>query len=257
MTADDYVLFKKNIYAKIGLDLNSYKERQLKRRILQFMTKYHAPDFSYFFKLLDANPELLRTFKDYLTINTSEFFRDLKVVEHIKNRIMIDLAKASYPVKIWSAGCSIGAEPYSLAILAREANLKNVHILATDYDVTAIEKAKVGNYPSNLLKNIPGELVNKYFTLQGDGYIIKNDIMQDVVYKEQNLLKDTFPSGFDLILCRNVFIYFTQEAQQDLTCRFIKSLNQGGYFIVGSSEFINTPESLGCIKVFPSIYQKI
>jgi chemotaxis protein methyltransferase CheR len=254
--ADDFVLFKKRIHTKIGLDLNCYKERQLKRRILQFMARYNAATFSHLLQLLELNGELLLSFKEFLTINTSEFFRDANVFNYIENTVMREFATTGEPVKIWSAGCSIGAEPYSLAILSREAQLKRFHILATDYDGKALDKAKAGVYSPSLLKNVPAELVSRYFDFIEGKYVVKHILKQDVVFKEQNLLSDVFPPAFDLILCRNVFIYFTQEAQAALVSRFLRSLKQGGYLITGSSEFISAPESLGCKRCAHAIYQK-
>lgn len=256
MATDDFEAFKANIQRKIGLDLNKYKEKQLKRRILQFMSRYNTTSFVVFCKLLEANPETLAKFKDFITINTSEFFRDIKLYDYLQKVIMADYSKKAGALKIWSAGCSIGAEPYSLAILAQEARIRSYSILASDYDTAILGKAREGAYAENLLKNVPRELVKKYFAVKADKFCINADIKSKVMFKEHNLLKDSYPPDLDLILCRNVFIYFTQEVQQDLIASFTKSLKPGGYFIIGSSEFIPVPETFGLKKAFFSVYQK-
>lgn len=255
MAADEFELFKDRVCHKIGLDLNKYKEKQLKRRIMQYMGRYSISSFAQFYKLLESDPALLANFKDFLTINTSEFFRDIKVFELI-GKIMAEFRQRRFPIKFWSAGCSIGAEPYSLAILAEEAGLKNYSILASDYDTGALQKAQEGSYSTNLLKNVRPPLLMKHFNQNGDKYSIKNGLKNRITFKEHNLLKNLFPTNFDLILCRNVFIYFNQDVQQELIHLFVKSLNPGGYFIIGSSEFIPLPEQFGCTKTSVSVYQK-
>lgn len=255
MSSDDFESFKISIKNKIGLDLNCYKEKQLKRRIIQFMARYKCADFSLFYSLLEADPELLEKFRNFLTINTSEFFRDIKVYNYLQEQIFNRFG-SKLELKVWSAGCSIGAEPYSLAILAEEAGIGKYGILATDLDVLALDKAKIGAYPANLLKNIPAGLVRKYFRDTENGFAIRDELKRNITFKLQNLLTDTFAGGFDIILCRNVFIYFTQAAQEELIRRFLGSLKGDGYFIIGSSEFIYSPERYGCVKLAPSIYQK-
>lgn len=257
MAIDEFEVFKKNIQGKIGLDLNKYKERQLKRRILQFMSRYNTTSFPVFLKVLDANPSDLEKFKNFITINTSEFFRDIKLYDYIKKQIIADYSKKFASVKFWSAGCSIGAEPYSIAILAQEANIRNYAILASDFDRVILGKAREGIYTANLLKNVPKDILQKYFVAKGDKYHIDSSLKGKIVFKEHNLLKDAYPSDQDVILCRNVFIYFTQEVQQDLIASFTKSLKPGGYFIIGSSEFIPAPETFGLKKAFFSVYQKL
>lgn len=253
---DQYELFKSKIHAMFGLDLNKYKDKQLRRRILQFMAKHETESFQNFTKMLTDNPELSETFKDYITINTSEFFRDIKVFDYFKKEVMPALATKGTPIKIWSAGCSIGAEAYSLAILCKEANLRNFHIVATDFDCKVLEKGKIGSYNANLLKNVPVELLPKYFSSSGEKYTINTEIKKFITFKEHNLLATPFPRDFDMILCRNVFIYFVQEVQQQLIAGFAQSLKERGFFIVGASEFISLPENYGLKKLFYSAYQK-
>ncbi len=255
MAMDEFDIFKNKVHQKIGLDLNKYKEKQLKRRISQFMGRYNSSDFAHFFMLLSSDPELLAKFKDFLTINTSEFFRDIKVFEVIAG-IIARLGKKQSLLKIWSAGCSVGAEPYSLAILAEEAGIRSYSILASDYDVNALQEATEGSYTANLLKNIPPSLLDKYFSRNGNKYKVKNILKAKVTFKEHNLLKTPYPGDFDLILCRNVFIYFNQDVQHELIHLFVRSLNPGGYFVIGGSEFIPFPDQYGCKKISACIYQK-
>ncbi|UNC91781.1 CheR family methyltransferase [Candidatus Contubernalis alkaliaceticus] len=257
MIDSDYEKFKENLYNKIGLDLNQYKERQVKRRITQFMTKHGVSRFSDFYIVLSKDKAVLKRFRDYLTINTSEFFRDIKMYNNLRDNILPNLSKKNGSLKIWSAGCSIGAEPYSLAILLHEAKARSFRIDATDFDENILQTAEAGRYKANVLKNISENLKSKYFEAEGEEYRIKKRIKENIHFKQHNLLSDPYPQGYNLILCRNVFIYFTPETQNALLHKFSKSLKQGGYFILGTSEFVTQTEDFGFRKKAFSIYEKV
>ncbi len=248
--------FKLDIRTLIGLDLNSYKQKQLQRRIDQFMERQKTSDYNGFYNRLKKDDALLNRFRDHITINTSEFFRDIKVYETLKNKVIPDIATKKNALKIWSAGCSIGAEAYSLAILMEEAKIARFRIDATDFDKRILLTAKEGKYSANLLKNLPPALVKKYFDLQDDKYTIKNQVKKNVHFREHNLLKDIYPKDYDLILCRNVFIYFKKETQDELLANFSKSLKEEGYFILGASEFISQIEKFSFKKKALSVYRK-
>lgn len=259
MTADrDYELFKQKVKLKIGLDLGSYKEQQMRRRINQLMQRYNTPDYAGFLLLLDKDPSILKHFTDYLTINTSQFFRDPAIYQALENELLPSLLKKGEAVKIWSAGCSIGAEPYSLAILLQDkAPGGNWRILATDFDQNILAKAKVGKYPENTISNIPKRFLQRHFSEQDGQFIIEEQIKSLIQFRQQNLLTDRFEPNCDLILCRNVFIYFTVATQDALITRFTQSLKPDGYFIIGCSEMITDPSRFKLKKLKPAIYQKI
>jgi len=253
----DYEYFKQRVRDKVGLDLNSYKEQQMKRRIHQLMQRYGAEDYSAFLGLLDREPAILQYFTDYLTINTSQFFRDAHIYRVIEQTVLPALLKKGEPLKVWSAGCSIGAEPYSLAMLLLEtAPGGNWRILATDFDVNILAKAREGRYADNLLNLVPERFRLRYFT-ERDGYFyLSEQVKKAVNFRQQNLLTDRFEPACQLILCRNVFIYFTAEAQDRLISAFAQSLKPEGYFIIGCSEIISNPGRFGLHKVQPAIYRK-
>ncbi len=257
MTVDaTFEKFKHDIRTLISLDLNSYKQKQLRRRINQFMERQKTSDYNDFYLRLKKDDALLNRFRDHITINTSEFFRDIKVYETLKNKVIPDIAMKKNALKIWSAGCSIGAEAYSLAILMEEAKITRFRIDATDFDKRILLKAKEGKYAANLLKNLPPVFLPKYFDLQGDKYAVKTQLKKNIHFREHNLLKDIYPKDYDLILCRNVFIYFKKETQDQLLEKFSKSLKKGGYFVLGASEFISQIEKFSLIKKALSVYRK-
>jgi len=161
-------------------------------------------------------------------------------------------------LKIWSAACSNGAEPYSLAIILDELTPGVNHVIdATDIDRKILQLAQQGYYKKDLLKNIPSKRVNKYFTQEGEGYYIKPEIKKMVRFKQHDLIKEKFSKGYDLIVCRNVTIYFTRETQNVLYQKFWEALNEGGVLFTGVTECILNHRELGYSAISPWFYQKI
>ncbi len=245
----DYVGFKRQVHAILGVDLDSYKEQQMQRRITQWLSRHRLDDFSGLVNVLKDDPLHRAKFSEYLTINTSHFFRDQSVFEALERKILPEITTNGREPKIWSAGCSIGAEVYSIAILLTEQRRKFKDLLATDIDEGILKKAMNGQYIPNQLNALPQPLLDKYFSKQRDMYEIAEPIRRSVRFKQHNLLKDSYEKHFDLILCRNVFIYFTTETQKKLTEQFMTSLKAGGYFVVGSAEQIMNPSSFGLKRI--------
>ncbi|NLX91588.1 MAG: protein-glutamate O-methyltransferase CheR [Firmicutes bacterium] len=254
----DYGLFKAAFYKKTGLDLDRYKDKQMERRIKQFMQRKNKPDFRLFFDYLSGSPPAMKAFLNYLTINTSEFFRDEKVYKHLQEEIFVELLKKEQgALKIWSAGCSIGAEPYSVAIAMDMLKaLDRVKIIASDIDEQALQIAEKGSYFLKQLGKTRKEIIHKYFLVEGEDYHIIPEIKRTVTFKHHNLLTDPPYPDCHMILCRNVFIYFKQETQEFLLGRFSEVLKRGGFLVIGSAEYINNPARFGLTKSYNTIYQK-
>jgi len=249
--------FKNKIYQKFGLDLNSYKENQLKRRLDNLLEKRKIRDYKEFFNLLCTKREEYHNFLDYLTINVTEFFRDPRMFQILETKVVPELLSKSPNLKVWSAACSTGAEPYSVSIILYEKSpRKTYRIDATDLDQSILQKAREGRYKADALKNESKQRLEKYFIRQGDEYIIKQEIKSKVYFKQHDLLADKYPTGYDLILCRNVTIYFTREAQDKINKQFANSLKPGGYLFIGGSETIFNSEKFGLKKVFPCFYRR-
>lgn len=253
----DYSRFKKEFYKKAGLDLDCYKDRQMERRIRQFMQREGKEEFKLFFDHLTSNSAVLERFLNYLTINTSEFFRDNKIFNRLKEEIIPELMYKNSNLKIWSAGCSIGAEPYTIAIILKELNvLKSSEIIGTDVDHKALSIAEKGCYNTKQLGKIPDNFIRNYFEEHGEEYCVNTPIKKAVSFKNHNLLSDRPYTGCNLILCRNVFIYFKQETQFFLLERFSQSLVPGGFLVIGSAEYISNPGAYDLSKRYNTIYQK-
>lgn len=237
----DYEQFKSQVFTLTHIDLSSYKERQMKRRIDALISKHQYKGYDDYVAAIKKDADLLEEFVTYLTINVSEFYRNPEQWRVLENDILPELIKTSgKKLKIWSAACSTGDEPYSLVmVLSKFMPLSNISILATDLDKQIIEKAKFGLYSDKSLAGLPKEYKDKYFTTIGkNSFQINNDIKKCVQFKQHNLLKDSYPTGYDLILCRNVLIYFTEEAKEEVYRKFNASLRVGGVLFVGSTEQI-------------------
>lgn len=239
----DYEFFAKKIYKLTTIDLISYKERQMKRRINSLISRNGFKGYESYYNALLKDNELLEQFIRYITINVSEFFRNPKQWNVLETKIMPMLYRRHDKLKIWSAACSTGEEPYSLAILlAQHRFFKDVEILATDIDKEVLITAKEGVYSEKSLENLPPKFKEKYFSKLTDNksYKIDDKIKGMVTFRQHNLLEDPFPQNCHLIMCRNVMIYFTEEAKVRLYKKFYDSLHDEGVFFCGKHRTDNT-----------------
>jgi len=258
----DYEEFKAQFYKLSDIDLNMYKEKQMKRRITSFAEKHGFSSFLAFLEEIKGNKELRDVFIGYLTINVSEFYRNPSQWQLFESKILpavFNRKKRMEEVRIWSSACSTGEEPYTVVmILSRFMPLEKVRILATDIDDDAIGKAKKGIYPERNLRELPREMMEKYFTkLDSDMYAISEKIKRCVEFRHLNLLKDPFPRDQDIILCRNVLIYFTEEAKEYLFQELSRALAPGGVLFVGSTEQIINYQKYGLKPIDTFFYQKV
>lgn len=245
-TIDDYEKFVSSIKKKTGIDLSLYKEAQMKRRLTSFYEKKGYPSFSAFFDALGSNQDMMNEFLDRMTINVSEFYRNRKRWDVLEKKILPRLLKENNRLKVWSAACSTGEEPYTMAMVCSNIlPLSAVKVQATDLDQNVIQKAKIGVYSERSLAEVPDAMRKKFFYEEGQYFKIADDIKRTVTFKKQNLLSDRFETGYDLIVCRNVMIYFTEEAKDKLYHKFNSALRLGGVLFVGSTEQIFNPERYG------------
>lgn len=254
----DYEKFKEVIFKKTGINLSCYKERQMKRRIDSLIKRNNFDNYNDYYHALNSDKRIFDEFINYLTINVSEFYRNPNQWEILQNEIFPSLLQNGNRIKVWSAACSTGEEPYSLVMaLSERLPLSQVKILATDIDKGAIQKAQIGIYAAKSIENVPKHLVDKYFIKAGEFYQIKDEIKKCVEFKHHNLLEDKYPEACDLIVCRNVMIYFTEESKEIMYKKFYDALNKNGILFVGSTEQIILPNryKLNSLKTF--FYKKL
>ena len=236
----DYEKFKKSIFSLTQIDLSSYKEKQMRRRIDTLITKNKVSSYDAYVELIKKDKEKFEQFVNFLTINVSEFYRNPEQWKLLENDIIPELIhKFGKNIKIWSAACSTGDEPYSLVrAFSRHLPLNQIKVIATDLDKQVLDTARMGLYNEKSISGVPEEFKKKYFTKVGNSYQISNEIKSRVEFKEHNLLKDPYPSGCHLIVCRNVLIYFTEEAKEEIYKKFNSSLVKDGILFIGSTEQI-------------------
>ncbi|HBF77101.1 MAG TPA: chemotaxis protein CheR [Clostridiaceae bacterium] len=250
-------MLERYVLDEYKMNLNAYKSKQLTRRVNSFMSRSGAKNEADFVKMLKGDCALSKKFKDYLTINVSEFFRNKDMFLQLEESIKKYLAPDKNSLKIWSAACSIGAEPYTLGIIMDKLTPNKKHsILATDIDTTILETAKKGIYTKNDVKNVDDYLIKKYFTVDGEKYIIKDEIKNRVTFKRHDLILDKYETGFDLIVCRNVVIYFTQEAKNKIFQKFYQAMKPGALLFIGATENIYNYREIGFEKASTFIYRK-
>lgn len=250
-------MIKEFVLSHYGINLTAYKTNQLDRRIESFVTRAGATDGNGLVRMLKADPELDRKFLNFLTINVSEFFRNKEMFDILEKSIKDILNPSKNTLKIWSAACSIGAEPYSLAMILDSLTPGKRHtILATDIDNTILDTARKGVYTDKDIKNVDKSLLSKYFTVEGDQFILNNDIKSRVTFRKHDLIRDRYETDFDLIVCRNVVIYFTQEAKNDIYSKFHTSMKPGALLFVGATESIYNYRDFGFEKLSTFIYRK-
>jgi chemotaxis protein methyltransferase CheR len=254
----DYALFVRKVKEHLSLDLASYKETQMKRRLTSLRDKRGFPTFAAYFKAIMQDERLLGEFKDRVTINVSEFWRNQSRWEVLEKVFLPEFAASARTrrLKCWSAACSSGEEPYTLAMILDRHGFAGSEIRATDIDAGVLEKARAGRYAERSVREVPKPYLDQYFVRDGQDYLVIDRLKRMVRFEQGNLLLDPFDRDYDLIICRNVMIYFTEPAKQDLYQRLADALRPGGILFVGSTEQIFTPSRFGLENAESFFYRK-
>lgn len=251
-----YSNFRRAVLDLTGIDLDCYKGTQMERRLQVIMRRANVGDLNAYARLLLESPSRVKEFKDFLTINVSEWLRNADKFEELREKVLPALLRENPSLKIWSAGCSNGSEPYSVAMLLAEIDPAGSHsILATDLDEEILKVAKAGAYSDKDIKSVSPQRRQRWFTQTGEQFQVKPEIRARVRFDRHNLLADPFPSGLDLILCRNVVIYFTEEAKDQLYRRFHQALRRGGILFVGGTESLLRAREIGFSMTSPFFYR--
>ena len=248
----DYIRFRDLVHTKSGLDFSGLRRPDLERAVQGALVETATPDAGSLFRVLTEEGQgrlYLEAFIARLTIGETHFFRNRPQFEALERHILPDIIarrRALRRLRLWSAGCSSGEEPYSLAILLRRllpdlANW-NVLILATDINAEALEKARRGVYGPWSFRGVPPETQHAYFSRNGRELAVVPQIRDMVTFAYLNLVEDMYPSlltntnAMDLIVCRNVTIYFLEETTRRVAGRFCDALTEGGWLVVGHTE---------------------
>ena len=254
----DWEWFVHKFEAVSRIDLSAYKRPQMERRINSFMRTAQCADYKSFVSLLVADAGIRHKFIEFITINVSEFFRNPDHWKVLEEDIIPLLIKQRPLLKVWSAGCSTGEEAYSLAMLFKEKYPGHVKkIKATDLDQKVLEKAMRALYTNKVVKTLPSIYFHRYMQPEGENFKVADEITEMVEFARHDLLRDPYENDYDLILCRNVFIYLTEDSKQSLYRKFSASLHQGGVLFIGSTEQIFQALEVGFQSRDTFFYKKI
>lgn len=237
-------LLKKKILEERGLDTSQYKDKFLKRRVKARMRVRGIITFQDYISLLDRDPKEYILLFDKLTVNVTEFFRNPEMWKALQKKVFPEVLadpEEARIVRFWSAGCASGEEVYTLAMLVdqylwnKDSRLQVV-IRGTDLDEDALKKAREGRYPPDKLKKVPDIQKRLYFEKDGDGLRVNDKARALVRLARHDLIGGRKYKYFDVILCRNVIIYFSREQQMRLFEDFHNALNNDGFLIIGKTE---------------------
>lgn len=231
-----------------GFDFTGYKRDSLKRRVRRRMEGVKLDDFESYLNYLEVHPDEFAYLFNTILINVSSFFRDREAWDFLAREIVPRIVENKAPgeeIRVWSAGCAAGEEPYTLAMMFGEAlgvekAVKRVKIYATDVDEDALAQARQGGYEPAATEPIPKPIRDKYFELSGGRYVFRGDLRRAVVFGRHDLIQDAPISRLDLLACRNTMIYLNAETQRQLLARFHFALNDDGYLFLGKAEMLLT-----------------
>lgn len=259
LVADDFVQLCELVGQLCGVDLGQYKRNQMERRVRTWTERRGTPDLAEYGKRLRTDPSELDAFLDRVTINVSHLWRHEDQFETLRTKILPELTAERRRLKIWSAGSSYGAEAYTIAAVCRET-IPNVpvEINGTDLDKRMVARARQGIFTAEDARTAPKAMLQRHFEPQPDGgWVAKAELKRMVRFENGDLLRMPVPTErYDVVFCRNTVIYFTEDVRDALHARLVKSLCPGGYLVVGTSERVADPRSMGLTSPFHFIYRK-
>lgn len=251
----NFDFFNQWVEKKLGIQLDAYKERQMQRRIGNIVEASGHTTLESYAKHLEQDAVAKQEFLSHLTINVTEFYRNKELFDAFEKQI-VALSQTTPELKIWSAACSIGSEPYTLSMILKNNQISRAKIVATDLDVDILKRARTGRYTQSEVKNVPTTDLAQHFTAIDQDYQVKPHVKLPVHFKQHDLLKDRYETKCHIIVCRNVTIYFKNEARDEVYRKFSEVLEPGGLLFTGATETINFSERFGLKKIDSFIYQK-
>jgi len=264
LTPSEFEQIRKIVYDYCGINLHEGKQALVRGRLMKRLRYLKLSTFAEYLDYLekDDTGQEFSQFIDILTTNKTSFFRESSHYDFIEKEIIPGVGNR--PLKWWSAGCSSGEEPITMAMILKEGlkmtGKPPVKILATDLSREVVQFAKMGVYPKEKLNGMPNYFLKKYFKPTPENknnFVIDENIKNIITYGRLNLLNNWPMKGpFHIIMCRNVMIYFDKQTQRRLVERFYDLLEPGGYLFIGHSESVTNKE-IGLRTVLPAAYQKI
>ena len=240
----DYEMFRKIIYDESGITFSATNRSILDSRIKELLRKKNIATPQEYYAIITKNPEEMKVMLDSVTTNLTRFFRNQPHFDAFINYVIpsvAELKKARGPdrtIKIWSAGCSTGEEPYTIAMIMKEICPVgfDFKIISSDISLKSLMTAQQGFYPDNRIDGVPANYLAKYFTKVDGGYQIKDEIKNKIRFDYHNLKNDSGERNLDVVFCRNVLIYFDEPAQLTVINNFWNAMAPQSYLFIGHSE---------------------
>jgi chemotaxis protein methyltransferase CheR len=270
LTDKEFQLFREIIYRETGINMSDKKRKLIVARLSKRLRALNLSSFTDYYRYLNESPDAdneIVNLINRVTTNKTDFFRERQHFDFLLQQLypqMIEQGRKTgvRRLRIWSAGCSSGEEPYTLAMVTSKAFKAergwDIKILATDLDTEMLGKAVAGVYTTQAVSPVPREYLVKYFSRKADSYEVKPGLKSMVAFRRLNLMDVTFPMKrpFDIIFCRNVIIYFDSKTKEELLNKFHRHLKDGGYMFVGHSEsLMHMKDKFRYLK--HTIYQKV
>jgi chemotaxis protein methyltransferase CheR len=256
---DDYTTFCHGVQKLTGIDLLQYKRGQMERRIRTFAAKQGIDDLVAYLRVLQGDRAKVDEFLDRVTINVSQLWRNPEQWDLLGRTVLPELAAETGRIRAWSAGCSYGAEAYTLAAVALSSvPTARVTIKGTDIDARMVERARRGEFSDDDARTAPKAEMARWFERTEDGWRGKPELRRLVSFETGDLLLSRIPrEAYDLVLCRNTVIYFNEDVRDALHERLVQSLRPGGVLMIGSTERVSRPRELGLDPAHPFVYRKV
>jgi chemotaxis protein methyltransferase CheR len=238
---EDFKRFRDIIYQESGMNFTKTNRPILESRLKERLRELNIPSVTDYYALILKDDNEMKNLLDAVTTNLTKFFRNetqFKVFDELVIDDLIKNKKDDHTLKLWSAGCSTGEEPYSLAMVLKEKLDPTwiVQIVASDISFNALMKAKEGFYTKDKVAGIPDKYLKKYMIEIGEGFYVKDEIKDMISFDYHNLKNDSGLRNFDIVFCRNVIIYFDAEAQQKVINHMYDSMTSYSYLFIGHSE---------------------
>jgi chemotaxis methyl-accepting protein methylase len=262
----DFEQFIKEAALLLDLQWRRFKRGGIQRKVERRITELGLSHFEDYLLKIRNDAEEKSRLSQILTVTITRFFRDKRVFQILENSIIPSIVehKGIDDIKIWSIGCANGEEPYSLFILWKEKFVKrwsqiDFSLLATDVNENLLERAKVGKYKKSSLKEVPEEILQRFFEVENGFYVLHPSIREGVKFKRHDIIHEEPFSGMDIVLCRNLaFTYFSKKAQVHVLKKIFGSLEDNGFLVIGGDESLPLTYPTLFIPLYPEekIYQK-
>src|SRR5215470_9999652 len=241
-----------HLRVRTGHDFSKYKRSTVLRRLARRMQVTRTENLSEYYEVLRESPDEAQALLADLLISVTTFFRDHDAFEALKTQVLPGLFEGrelDATIRVWVSGCATGEEAYSIAMLLQEEAAKHelrppIQIFGSDLDARALAVAREGRYPASIEADVSEDRLRRFFMREGDGYRVRQDVRDMILFAVHDLLKDPPFSHVDLISCRNVLIYLDRDLQDQVCTTFHYALNQGGFLLLGAAETADNPPGL-------------